>query len=297
MSKKTTDKEKKLDLRKVKKFIKLIKKLLGKEEPKVACVNLSGVIGKDSKMSSGINHENTLPLLEKAFKISDVKAVAIAINSPGGSPVQSELIYNSIQELSKKHKVPVFTFAHDVAASGGYWLLLSGDEIYAHNASIIGSIGVIFSGFGFVELIKKIGVERRVYTEGKNKAILDPFMPEVKENIAILKEAQKDIFDSFKDMVRSSRGKKLESSLKKLGEDKIFSGAFWSGKRAKELGLVDDICDLRQKMQEKYGKKVKIINITAKKSFLKGLFSEKSNIADHVMHKIEERISFNSFGL
>ncbi len=285
---------KKINLIKIKKFIK---KLLKNSDPKVACINLQGIIGRDSKISSGINYENTLPLLEKAFKIKDIKAVAITINSPGGSPVQSELIYNAIKNLSQEKKIPVITFAHDVAASGGYWLLLSGDEIYAHNSSIIGSIGVIFSGFGFVELIKKIGIERRVYTEGKNKSILDPFMPEVKENITILKNAQKDIFESFKDMVRESRGKKLESSLKKIGEDKIFSGAFWSGKSAKDLGLIDDIADIREKLQQKFGKKVKIINITTKKSFLKSLFSEKTDIIDNLINKIEEKITFAKFSL
>jgi signal peptide peptidase SppA len=132
-------------------------------DPTVACLNLSGVIGKDSKFSAGLNIENAFPLIEKAFSLPNVKAVAIAINSPGGSPVQSELIYNAIREFSYDKKIPVYTFARDVAASGGYWLLLSGDEIYAHNSSIIGSIGVIFSGFGFVDAIKKFGVERRIY--------------------------------------------------------------------------------------------------------------------------------------
>ncbi len=282
------------EFKKIKKFVR---KTFCNNDPKVACVNLQGIIGRDSKVSSGINYENTLPLLEKAFKIENLKAVAITINSPGGSPVQSELVYNAIRNLAKEHKVTVLTFAHDVAASGGYWLLLAGDEIYAHNSSIIGSIGVIFSGFGFVDLIKKIGVERRVYTEGKNKAILDPFMPEVKENIEILKDAQRDIFECFKDMVRNSRGKKLDKSLKKLGEEKIFSGAFWSGKKAQELGLVDEIADIREKLQQKYGKKVKIINITAKKSWLKSFFSEKVNLADNLVNKFEEKLSFNKFGL
>lgn len=279
--------------------MKEVKKILNRFlKPKtgktVALVTLQGVIGKDSKLASGLNMANAAPLIKKAFKTKGVKAVAIAINSPGGSPVQSELIHNYIRELSEQKKIPVYTFAQDVAASGGYWLLLSGDEIYAHNASIIGSIGVIFSSFGFVDLIKKIGVKRRVYTQGKNKAILDPFLPEVKENIEILKDAQGDIFEGFKDLVKTKRAKKLN---KKYSEDKIFSGAFWSGKRAKEIGLVDDIADVRSKMKEKYGKKVKIIDIEAKKSFLKGLFSEKASLADSLISKAEERIAFNKFGL
>jgi signal peptide peptidase SppA len=273
--------------------IKFLKKLCGrKNNPKVACVNLRGVIGQDSKLSSALNFENLAPILKKAFETKGIKAVAIAVNSPGGSPVQSELIYNYIRELSEEKKIPVYTFAQDVAASGGYWLLLSGDEIYAHHSSIIGSIGVIFSGFGFVETIKKLGVERRIYTEGKNKAILDPFMPEQEENIEILKDCQRDIFEGFKDLVKSRRSTKLKES-----EDKLFTGAFWSGKKSAELGLIDGICDMRKKMKEKFGDKVEIIQISAKKGLLKSFFSEKSALSNNFLNGIEERVSFNKFGL
>lgn len=324
------------------------------KKPVVAHVALNGVIGKDGKMSSGLNIENTFPLLQKAFEIKNIKAVAITINSPGGSPVQSELIFNAIRELSAEKKIPVYTFARDVAASGGYWLLLAGDEIYAHQASIIGSIGVIFSGFGFVDTIKKLGIERRIYTEGKNKAILDPFMPEEQENIVILKEAQRDIFEGFKELVLTRRAGKLKDSAGKIIcscpqekcqctnckcgcinkglenknqnyqcsknptdqglksdcqcgdknflDDKIFTGAFWSGRKAVELGLVDAIADMRSKMKEKFGEKVKFENITIKKGFIKSFFAEKSdlalaNTASSLVDKIEERISFNRFGL
>jgi len=260
--------------------------------PIVASVNLQGVIGKDSKLSSGLNFENIAPLLKRAFEMKKVKAVALNVNSPGGSPVQSELIYNYIRELSEEKKIPVYTFAQDVAASGGYWLLLSGDEIYAHNSSIIGSIGVIFSSFGFVDLIKKLGVDRRIYTEGKNKAILDPFLPEENENIEILKDAQRDIFEGFKELVKSRRGAKLKNN-----EDNLFTGAFWSGKKSAELGLVDEICDMRKKMKEKFGDKVKIQQITAKKGLIKSFFSEKSFSIESLLNKVEERISFNKFGL
>lgn len=276
-------------------YFQKIKKLCGcKEKPLVACVNLSGVIGKDSKFSSGINFENSQPIIKKAFTTKNIKAVAININSPGGSPVQSELIYNYIRELSQKHKIPAYTFAQDVAASGGYFLLIAGDEIYAHNSSIIGSIGVIFSSFGFVDAIKKIGVSRRVYTEGKNKAILDPFLPEEKENIAILKDAQRDIFEGFRDLVKERRNGKLKGDEDFLN-DHVFTGAFWSGKKAFELGLVDGICDMRQKMREKFGDEVKIIKVSAKKSLLKSIFSE--NLLESFFSKIEERIKFGHFGL
>ncbi|NBV05768.1 MAG: S49 family peptidase [Proteobacteria bacterium] len=279
--------------KKTKRIIRLVKKILRQNsDPIVACVNLHGVIGKDSKLESGLNFQNIEPLLKRAFETKNLKAVALNINSPGGSPVQSELIYNYIRELSAEKKIPVYTFAQDVAASGGYWLLVAGDEVYAHNSSIIGSIGVIFSGFGFVELIKKIGIDRRLYTEGKNKAILDPFMPEESENIEILKNAQRDVFESFKDLVRSRRGDKLKES-----EDKLFTGAFWSGKKAAELGLVDGICDMRKKMKEKFGDKIQFVQVTAKKGLLKSFFSEKSQMIETLISKVEERISFNRFGL
>ena len=275
----------------------LIKRALRKlfrcsNNPVVSCVNLHGVIGKDSKLESGLNIQNIEPLLKRAFETKNVKAVALNINSPGGSPVQSELIYNYIRELSAEKKIPVYTFAQDVAASGGYWLLMAGDEVYAHNSSIIGSIGVIFSGFGFVDLIKKIGIDRRIYAEGKNKAILDPFLPEESDNVEILKDAQRDVFESFKDLVRSRRGDKLKDS-----EDNLFTGAFWSGKKSVELGLVDGICDMRKKMKEKFGNKVEIVQITAKKGLLKSLLSEKSQLGESLINKVEERVSFNRFGL
>lgn len=277
---------------------KIVKKICGcKDYPTVASLDLEGVIGKEGKLNSGINMSNIEPLLKKAFELKNAKAVALNINSPGGSPVQSELIYNRVRELSEEKKIPVYTFAQDVAASGGYWLLLCGDEIYAHKASIIGSIGVIFSSFGFVDLIKKIGVSRRVYTEGKNKAILDPFLPEDESNIAILKEAQSDIFEGFKELVKTRRDKKLKAE-----DDNIFTGAFWSGKKSFELGLIDGICDMRSKMKEKFGTNVKIISITSKKGLLKSIFSQKSSnnyeiALEKTLYKVEERVEFNKFGL
>lgn len=263
-----------------------------KKTPIVACLNLQGAIGQNSKFSSGINFENCAPLIKRAFETKKAKAVALLINSPGGSPVQSELIYNYVRELSAEKKIPVYTFAQDVAASGGYWLLLAGDEIYAHNSSIIGSIGVIFSGFGFVEAINKLGISRRVYTEGKNKAILDPFLPEEEENILILKDAQRDIFENFKELVKSRRGERLKEA-----EEKLFTGAFWSGKKSAALGLVDGVADMRSKMKEKFGEKVEIVNIAAKKSFLKSLFQERLNLSKQLFSTLEERLIFNRFGL
>ncbi|MFT5702981.1 MAG: signal peptide peptidase SppA [Rickettsiales bacterium] len=276
-------------------FTKL-KKICCKKAQNIAVVNLSGVIGKGSKMESGVNIDNVSPILEKAFDTKKLKAVAINVNSPGGSPVQSELIFNRIRELSLEKKIPVYTFAQDVAASGGYFILLAGDEIFAHNASIVGSIGVISAGFGFEDLIKKIGVERRIYAQGKNKAVLDPFSPENSESIDILKAAQKDVYESFKDLVRENRKDKLKRS-----DDELFNGAFWSGKTALEFGLIDGISDARSKMKEKYGDKVKFINIeTKKKGLIKELLSGKvsnigSNFANSLIEKIEEKGIWSRF--
>ncbi|MDA0901897.1 MAG: S49 family peptidase [Proteobacteria bacterium] len=268
------------------------------EDNAVAVVNLSGIIGKIGKFENGLNIDNINPILEKAFSIKKVKAVALNINSPGGSPVQSELIYQRIRELSAEKKVPAFAFAQDVAASGGYFIALAADEIYAHDASIVGSIGVISAGFGFEELIKKAGVTRRVYAQGKNKSVLDPFLKEDKESVQILNNAQKDVFESFKDLVKSRRKNKLEKK-----EDDLLNGAFWSGREAAKIGLIDAVGNMRSVIKSKYGDKVKFINIEPKKKgILRELLSQKldlfnSNLSGNLLNKIEEKSHFNKFGL
>jgi signal peptide peptidase SppA len=272
-------------------FTKIYKKLFGKKN-KVAHLLLSGVIGKESKFDSALNFANYQNLIKKAFTTKNIKAVAISINSPGGSPVQSELIYNYIRLLANKHKLPVYTFAQDVAASGGYWLLLSGDEIYAHQSSIVGSIGVIFSGFGFVDLISKIGIERRVHTSGESKAILDPFLPENPKHQEILKQAQNDIYQAFVSLVKDKRQNKLNET-----EQQLFSGAFWAGATAVKLGLIDEVATLQNKMHQKFGEEVEIIEITEKKSsFLKNLLTKQPNIA-MLSNQLNEIIAFSRFGL
>jgi signal peptide peptidase SppA len=275
-----------------------LKKLCCNKESKIAVVNLCGVIGKGGKIEQGLNIENTSPLLEKAFAVKNLKAVAININSPGGSPVQSELIFQRIRELSLEKKISVFTFAQDLAASGGYFILLAGDELFAHNASIVGSIGVISAGFGFEELIKKIGVQRRIYAEGKNKAVLDPFSPENEENIQILKSAQRDVYESFKNLVKERRKNKLT-----ISDDELFNGAFWSGKKAFEIGLVDAIGNMREVMKSKFGNKIKFVNIEPKKKgIIKELLANKIgqfnvNLVENLVDKIEEKSVWGKFGL
>merc|ERR1712164_148698 len=191
-------------------------------------------------------------------------AIAISINSPGGSPVQSHLIYKYIKDQAKKNKKKVIVFAEDVAASGGYLIACSGDEIYANPSSIVGSIGVIYSSFGFKDLIQKIGVQRRVYTAGKNKSTLDPFVAEKEEDVKRLKNIQLELHEDFIKVVQSSRGSKLKDPEK----NNIFTGEFWTGKTSLKLGLIDGIGNADQVLKEKFGDKVIIKNFEKPKGFI-----------------------------
>ncbi|MDX1574678.1 MAG: S49 family peptidase [Kiloniellales bacterium] len=221
--------------------------------PLVNVLRLSGVIGGLGRFRRGLNLASQAQLIERAFKTPRLSAVALAINSPGGSPVQSALIGDRIRALAEEKEVPVIAFAEDVAASGGYWLACAADEIYAHESSIVGSIGVISAGFGFPELLSRIGVERRVHTAGERKAMLDPFRAEVPEDVERLKTIQTDIHDGFKDYVRARRGDRLKGE-----EEDLFSGEFWTGRRALALGLVDGLGELRQVMRARFGEKVRL---------------------------------------
>jgi len=228
----------------------------------VAHVRLKGAIGMSSPISQSISMAGVEETLEQAFAIPGLSAVALSINSPGGSPVQSTLIFNRIRQLSTKHEVAVLVFCEDVAASGGYLLAVSGDEIFADRSSVVGSIGVISAGFGFSGAIKKLGVERRVHTAGTNKSVLDPFLPEKKEDVAHLKSLQMDVHEAFKDIVRSRREAQLKGE-----ENELFSGLFWAGDKALERGLVDDIGTLQEVLQSKFGEDVIIKTIEAKSGF------------------------------
>ena len=222
-------------------------------DPVVSVLRLHGVIGRVGPIGSGgLTHSGLEKTIEKAFSTKRLKAIALSVNSPGGSPVQSSLIAGHIRALSTEKDIPVYAFVEDVAASGGYWLACAADEIFADENSIIGSIGVISSGFGFVEAIKKIGVERRVHTAGKSKAILDPFQLEKPEEVEKLTSLQNEIHESFKNYVKDRRGEKLESE----GEE-LFEGDIWTGKSAEELGLIDGLGDLRTVMKKRLGEKTK----------------------------------------
>ena len=221
--------------------------------PVVAVVRLAGVIGVPTSIRGTLTLSGLAATFERAFATRGLRAVALAINSPGGSAVQSALIHKRIRALAAEKDVPVFAFAEDIAASGGYWLALAGDEIYADENSIIGSIGVISSGFGFHGLLERLGVERRVHAQGDNKVMLDPFAPEKAEDVKRLEVLQKEVYASFKELVRQRREGKLKPSRRKL-----FSGEVWTGRQALELGLVDGLGDLRSVMRERFGDKVRL---------------------------------------
>ena len=234
----------------------------------VPVIYISGIIGNIGGLKNGITISSIEDLLEKAFKVKNSAAVAIIINSPGGSPTQSSLIYKRIKKLAKKNKTKVIFFVEDVAASGGYYIACAGDEIYVDENSIVGSIGVIYTSFGFDKLIKKYGIERRIFTTGKYKSILDSFQKQKLSDIKKLKSIQAEIFKNFKEVVLKSRIGKINRNNKN-----IFSGSFWTGKEAIKLGLVDDIGDLKTIMEKKFGEKIKYIPIKPKKSFLRGVLS------------------------
>ena len=257
-------------------------------------VRLTGVIGNAGRFSKGMDLAGQQDILKKAFSIKKIKHVAISINSPGGSPVQSHLIYSYIRQLADRKKIKVLIFAEDVAASGGYLISCAGDEIYANSSSIIGSIGVISASFGFKELIKKMGIDRRIYTAGKNKSTLDPFIDEKEEDIKKLKDIQLELHADFIKVVETSRGSKLKEPEK----NNIFTGEFWTGKSALELGLVDGIGNADQVLKEKFGDKVIIKNLEKQKGFIaRKLSTSIQNPVDSLVNILEEKTMWQKFGL
>ena len=230
----------------------------------VPVLRFTGAIGLISPLRSGLTLSTSAAAIEKAFSMRGVKAVAIQINSPGGSAVQSVLIYKRIRALAEEKKLKVYVFAEDVAASGGYLLALAGDEIYADPSSIVGSIGVVTATFGVDELINKIGIQRRVYTAGANKTTLDPFLPEKPDDVERIKSIQRDVHEEFIALVKARRGSRIE----KAG-DSLFTGEFWSGKKALEFGLIDGLTDLYSKMRELYGEDVRFRLVMPSTSWLR----------------------------
>ncbi len=267
-------------------------------KPVVAVMRLEGIIGKAGSMKSGLTISSLNKLIEKMFKLEKLDAVCLCINSPGGSPVQSELISKRLTSLAKELDVPIYSFVEDVAASGGYWLACAGDKIFASKSSIIGSIGVISSGFGFHEAIEKLGIERRVIAEGKNKSVLDPFQPTKSSDIKLVKALQKTIYDHFTENVKERRKGKLTQN-----DDIIFNGEFWTGQKALDYGLIDGIDDLYSFINKRYGNEVKIEYIENKQSWFKrklGMASAKDTVqevTDAMLDRIEARIVAGKFDL
>jgi signal peptide peptidase SppA len=265
-----------------------------KKKTVIPHVRLTGVIGAAGRFKQGIDLAGQREILKKAFSFKKIKYVAISINSPGGSPVQSHLIFSYIRQLADKKKIKVLIFAEDVAASGGYLISCAGDEIYANSSSIIGSIGVISASFGFKDLIKKIGIERRVYTAGKNKSTLDPFVEEKEEDIKRLKSIQLELHTDFIKVVETSRGSKIKDAEK----NNIFTGEFWTGASALKLGLIDGVGNADQVLKEKFGEKVIIKNLEKQKSFIaKKLSSSLQDPLSSFTNSIEEKSMWQKFGL
>ncbi len=267
----------------------------------VPVVRLSGAIGLSTPLRPGLTLASIARPLEKAFTTRRASAVALLINSPGGSPVQSHLIHLRIRQLAAEHKLPVLAFAEDVAASGGYMIACAADEIICDDSTIIGSIGVIGGSFGFAGLLEKLGIERRLYTSGERKAMLDPFLPEKPDDVERLKSVQRDIHEDFIALVKQSRGARLTGP-----ENDLFSGEFWTGRKAVTLGVADSIGDLRTVLRQRFGEDVQMPLIGPERSLFgrtrpgiglrERLFGEAS-FADEMISALEERALWSRYGL
>ena len=270
----------------------------------VPVVRLSGVIGAVTPLRPGMSLAGVARTLERAFEVKNAKAVALMINSPGGSPVQSRQIYVRIRQLAAEKKLPVLVFVEDVAASGGYMIACAGDEIFCDPSSIMGSIGVVGGAFGFQDLIKKIGVERRLYTAGAHKAMLDPFLPENPDDVARVKALQHEIHAIFIALVKQSRGSRLKGA-----DDVLFTGEYWAGETSVSLGLADAIGDLRSTLRARYGDKVLMPVIAPATGMLSSLLGRKSTgagaltsidgiagLPDELISALETRAIWAKFG-
>jgi signal peptide peptidase SppA len=286
----------------VRRFLnRLLPKSMRSEAVTIPVIRLHGTImAGGGQFRPSLSLASTAGVIEKAFAYQEAPAVAISINSPGGSPVQSRLIYKRIRDLAVEKNKKVLVFVEDVAASGGYMIAVAGDEIIADPSSIVGSIGVVSASFGFTDLMKKVGVERRVYTAGKNKAVLDPFRPEKKEDVDRLKELQLEVHETFIDMVKERRGSKLKD------DPDLFTGLFWTGKKALALGLIDALGDMRQVLRDRYGPKTRLSLVSSPRGFFArrlGFFGSRSTAdiaaeaASGLLDAAEERALWGRFGL
>lgn len=269
--------------------------------PVVAVARLAGVIGRPGPLGGRISLETAGPVLRRAFRLPGLKAVALEINSPGGTAAQAALIHNRIRALAAERDVPVMAFVEDVAASGGYWLAAAADEIFVDENSIVGSIGVIYSGFGFHQALEKLGVERRLYTAGEKKSLLDPFTAVNPADLNRLRRVQDEIHGNFKNAIRARRGARL------AGDDDLFSGEFWLGRRAVGLGLADDVGEIRAVLRERYGRKVVLRRVDRGRGWLARRprpdllapagASGVGALADALLDAVEARAWWSRYGL
>lgn len=277
-----------------------------KSPPTIPVLRLAGPIGMATPLRPGLSIGLLSGAIEKAFSMSKLPAVAIVINSPGGSAVQSSLILKRLRHLAEEKQKKVYVFCEDVAASGGYYLAVAGDEIYADTSSIVGSIGVIAATFGFDKAIEKLGIDRRVYTAGVHKSTLDAFRPENSSDVERIKAVQKDIHDAFIGVVKDRRAGRLNGH-----DDELFSGAFWSAPKALELGLIDGVTDVRSKMRELFGDKVRLRVVPISSGGLLSRLRRTPGFAlgdalttpggtalgDELLSAVEERLLWSRFGL
>jgi signal peptide peptidase SppA len=286
----------------IEKLMEWIPARLRRSSAVVPVVRLSGLIGAVTPLRPGMSLAGLARTLERAFAMKNAKAVALVINSPGGSPVQSRQIFLRIRQLAAEKKLPVLVFVEDVAASGGYMIACAGDEIFCDPSSILGSIGVVGGSFGFQELIKKAGVERRLYTAGEHKAMLDPFLPENPDDVARLKTLQREIHAIFIALVKQSRGARL-----KAADDVLFTGEYWAGEKSVSFGLADAIGDLRSTLRARYGDKVQTPVIAPATGLISGLFGRRSagtlaalegvsSLPEELISALESRAIWAKFG-
>jgi len=269
-----------------------LQRLTGRGKTVIPVVRLHGVIAAEQRQGR-LNIATVAPLLKRAFAIRSAPAVAIIVNSPGGSPVQSRLIAKRIRDLAEEHDRPVLVFVEDAAASGGYFIAVAGDEIIVDPSSIVGSIGVIMAGFGFVGALEKLGIERRVHTAGNNKSTLDPFLPEKPSDIERIKQVETDIHNTFIGVVKTRRGSRL-----KAADEALFTGEWWTGTRAVELGLADAIGDLHETLHTRYGAHIALKVIEPKRSWF-GIprLSFGAGLSRDIAATIEDRAIWGRFGL
>lgn len=270
-----------------------LQRLTGRGKTVIPVVRLHGVIAAEQRQGR-LNIATVAPLLKRAFAIKSAPAVAIVVNSPGGSPVQSRLIYQRIRDLADEHHKPVLVFVEDAAASGGYFIAVAGDEIIVDPSSIVGSVGVIMAGFGFVGTLEKLGIERRVHTAGNNKSTLDPFLPEKASDIERIKQFELDIHQVFIDHVKKGRGSRL-----KAPDDQLFTGEWWTGLRGVDLGLVDALGDLHGTMRQRYGKEIELKVIEPKRPWfgIPRIGFSTQGLATDLAATVDDRALWARFGL